>query len=634
MNLVLDIGDLLETLASLIGLGLLWHRRAVFPRPVKLFSTALLVLKLQHGIGNILEYQALIALLDPVGDYLKVTEPLLWGMLAHAILTAMDRTALHRQQARLEELIAERTRDLQEKNRALEDEINERQEMEAALRESEIRYRALFEHSSDGLLLLQDGIIVEGNEAAARLYGISRDELAGSSADRFYPPLQPDGCDSASRCRKQMERAMAGESVAFEWYCRRDDGSLFASEIGMHRIDLDDDHLLLVSVRDISIRKAMEKVAARNQRLESLGQLAGGIAHDFNKLLTGVIGNLSLAREELATGRLGDERLAAIEQAALRSRDLTRQLLTFAKGNKPVTTILKIAPLVEETARFVLSGSPVKLFFSAPDNLRSVEGDAGQLAQVIENIITNSRQAMPDGGTLGIELANRDIEEANPYDLPAGSYVVIRVVDSGPGIPETIVDRIFDPFFTTKKEGNGLGLAMVHSIVQAHGGTVLFEPPVTGGAGFTILLPATDKPPPTPDAVTAAPPSPITESTRVLVMDDEAMVRTVVVNMLELMGCTVDTAEHGEAAIDLCRRALEEGSPYRIVILDLTVPGGMGGEEAMAAIRELTPDVIGIVASGYAAASIMHEYKKYGFDAVIPKPLTLTTLRQTLARLL
>ena len=634
MSLLLDLGDILETASALVALAVLWSRRAALPRPVRFFLTVLLVLKFQHGLSNIIEYQFLNAVLDPVGDYLKVTEPLIWGMLAHAMLTAMDRAALHRQQARLEEMVAERTRDLEDKNRELEDEIAERRQVEEALRQSEIRYRALFEHTSDGLMLLRDGVVVEANAAAARLYGVERHEMIGGSPERFYPPVQPEGCESSSRCRQYMERAMAGDPVAFEWQCRRADGSLFASEITMHRIEFNGDHLLLVTVRDVSSRKAMERVAARNQRLESLGQLAGGLAHDFNNLLTGVIGNISLARRELATGRLDDRRLAAIEEAALRSRALTRQLLTFAKGGKPITKPLDLGPLVRETARFALAGSSVKLALSIPEESSLVEGDPAQLAQAIENLVTNSRQAMPDGGTLAIELQEQRLAGDNPYGLAAGRYLRLRLIDSGPGVPENLVDRIFDPFFTTKEEGHGLGLAMVHSIVRTHGGAVVYEPPLTGGAGFTILLPATTKRPaarPEGDRSEAAPLGP---SCRVLLMDDEAMVRQVVQGMLEHLGCAVTCAEDGDQAVELCRRAVEEGRPFHLVILDLTVPGGKGGAEAMAAIREFQPGILGIVASGYAEAPIMHEYAAHGFDAVIPKPFTISALRETLARLL
>ncbi len=632
MSLLLDLGDLLETASALVGLGLLWHRRHAIARPVRFFIAALFALKFQHGLGNVIEYQFLITLLDPLGDYLKITEPLLWGMMAHAILTTLDREDLHRQQARLEELVTARTQSLEEKNRQLEDEIAERQQVEQTLRQSEHRYRTLFERTNDGLLLLRGGVVVDANAAAARLYGIARDELVGSSPERFYPP-DPDGEEAARHCQQYLERALSGEPVSFEWQCRRADGTLFASEISVHPIDYDGERALLVSVRDISARKAMEQVAIRNQRLESLGQLASGIAHDFNNLLTGVLGNVSLARRELADSTLADRRLAAIEEAAVRARALTQQLLTFAKGGKPVRKPLDLASLVGETARFALAGSPVRLALEVHGQLPPVEGDPGQLAQAVENLVTNSRQAMANGGLLAIDLASRQLCGTEPYDLPPGEYVRLRITDSGPGIPAAITDRIFDPFFTTKEHGHGLGLAMVHSIVQAHGGLVLYEPPAAGGAGFTLFLPATDKPvAASTEAAEDAPSLPC--SPRVLVMDDEIMVQQVVRGMLEHLGCTVECVEDGEQALTLCRRAAEQGEPFQVVILDLTVAGGMGGAEAMPAIRRLQPGVIGVVASGYADAPVMHDHTAYGFDAVIAKPFTLAALRTTLARLL
>ncbi len=631
--LLLDFGDLLETASALVGLGVLWHRRLAFARPIRFFLASLFVLKFQHGLGNVIEYQFFLSVLDPIGDYLKITEPLLWGMAAHAVLAALDRHDLYRQQTRLEELVASRTQNLEDKNRQLEDEIAERRQMEEALRQSEARYRALFEHTNDGLLLLRDGVVVEANAAAVRLYGVSRDELIGSRPERFHPPRPEMGQETTSRYHQYLKQALAGEAVSFEWCCRRADGVLFASEVGMHPIDYGGERALLVSVRDISARKAMERVAIRNQRLESLGQLAGGIAHDFNNLLTGVLGNISLARRELADGVLADRRLVAIEEAALRSRGLTHQLLTFAKGEKPVSKPLDLASLARETARFALAGSPVRLNLTVADNAPPVEGDPGQLAQVIENLVTNSRQAMPSGGVLRIAVTAQRLSGGNPYNLPAGKYVRLQVIDSGPGVPESIVERIFDPFFSTKEHGHGLGLAMVHSIVRAHGGVALYEPPPDGGAGFTVFLPATDKPVAATDE-TANTVAPLPQPARVLVMDDEIMVQQVVSGMLKHLGCSVECVEHGEQALRLCRRAQEEGEPFQVVILDLTVAGGMGGAETMPAIRRLQPEVIGIVASGYADAPVMRDYSAYGFDAVISKPFTIPALRKTLIRLL
>ena len=381
-------------------------------------------------------------------------------------------------------------------------------------------------------------------------------------------------------------------------------------------------------LRDVTDAVQMEQERSKAARLESLGVLAGGLAHDFNNMLMGVVGNLSLARtlighdEEGLTHRLGEA-----EAACVRARGVTGQLLTFAKGGSPVKTTASLEELVTECARFALSGSPVAARYSIEPNLWNADVDTVQISQVVHNLVLNAVQAMPGGGMIDIALNNvRVNDDSNaPAQLRHGAYVRLSIQDQGPGIAFDHLPHIFEPYFTTKKKGSGLGLAISSSIVRAHGGTIIVESSPSDGSRFSVYLPAsvmlaTTSKPRTEAAVSGC-------SGRVLLMDDDAAVTDVAGGMLESLGYQTVSAPCGKTAIERLMEADAAGEPFDLVILDLTVPGGMGGQETITHVRAIRPDVPVIVTSGYADNSVLSNYVKYGFDGVLPKPFTIPDLR-------
>jgi len=389
--------------------------------------------------------------------------------------------------------------------------------------------------------------------------------------------------------------------------------------------------------RDVTEERRREVERARAQHLESLGVLAGGIAHDFNNLLMGISANLEAARRKVAPSDPAYTRLAQAEAACFRATHLTRQLLTFARGGDPVRRRVVLDDHLEEWASFPLRGSNVALDLCLPPDLWPLEADPGQLEQVITNLVLNARQAMPQGGTVRVSARNREIGSGDHPDLEPGHYLEIEVADSGIGIPDEHLPKIFDPYFTTKQAGSGLGLATAHSIVRRHGGAVSVESRLGEGTRVRILLPAVAEVglPPAPHAlsetydVAAAP-----GRRRILVMDDEEIIRDVVVEVLEDMGYEPDVTADGREAVERYRAARDAGTPFDLVILDLTVPAGMGGLEALEALRRIDPGVRAVASSGYASDPVLAEPRRYGFAASVAKPYRLAELSRVIETVL
>jgi PAS domain S-box-containing protein len=366
--------------------------------------------------------------------------------------------------------------------------------------------------------------------------------------------------------------------------------------------------------RDVTTQQRMEEELARASRLESLGVLAGGIAHDFNNILTAVVTNVSLAEAVLPAEHPARARLAGAGRACTRARDLTRQLLTFARGGAPVTTRVDVAMLVREACGFALQGSRTRASYELPDELWRVEADAGQISQVVHNLVLNAVQAMPEGGTLTASARNVEIEAGADLPLSPGRYVRIAVSDTGPGIAADILDRVFDPFFTTKPGGTGLGLATCHSIVHRHGGHISVAS-TSRGCTFHVWLPAAAAP-----AEAAGPTLARPLRGRVLVMDDDPELRSLAAACLAHYGFECDVTEDGARAVERWRDARREGRPYALVLLDLTVPGGMGGLDALRHMRAEDPMVRAVVSSGYSSDPVLAHFDAHGFAAAMQKP--------------
>jgi PAS domain S-box-containing protein len=528
---------------------------------------------------------------------------------------------LERQQLGLEETVRTRTRTLEQTNEALLREVDERRRAENALLQEKEFIARLMETSPVGILVADaDGAVTFANAAAAQVLRRSRAEIArlgwGSAAwgfsDHLGRPLPADelpfrkavATGAPVHNADVAVQTPAGERVLL---------TVNAAPFGEER---ERPHSVVATIEDVTVRRRLEQEAHRAQKLESVGVLAGGIAHDFNNLLTSVMGNISLARFDAPAGGRLAEALEEAEKASVQAQELTRQLLTFSRGGAPVKRPVAVANVVTHATQFALRGSNVRGVYALPPDLWAVEADQGQLNQVFHNLGINACQSMPAGGTVEIAAANVQLDHASGIPLPAGRYVRISLADHGAGIPRQNLQRVFDPFFTTKKDGTGLGLAVVHSIVRGHGGHVRAESVEGLGSTFTVHLPATAAatlPAAAPDAVRAG-------RGRILIMDDEPSVRSVASRLLEAMEFGVHAVAGGEEALAAYRDARAAGRAFDAVILDLTIPGGLGGAATLQRLRELDPAVRAVVSSGYSDDPVMSRYREYGFCNVLAKP--------------
>lgn len=378
---------------------------------------------------------------------------------------------------------------------------------------------------------------------------------------------------------------------------------------------------------DVTERQRLDEHLQRASKLESIGILAGGIAHDFNNILTTIMGNISLALLDATPGTPMHQSLEDAHNATGRARDLTQQLLTFAKGGDPVRAAVHLPELITEVARFALHGAAVKCEFQLANDLWWADADKGQFAQIIQNLVLNAVQAMGPGGCLCISASNTTVAPGDRLPLRPGDYVRIAVKDTGPGINPEHRARIFDPYFTTKQHGHGLGLPTVYSIVRRHGGHVEVDSQPGRGTTFRFWLPALRHAP-----RSARPPSgePGALQGRVLFMDDEPAIRKLGAGLLRRLGLEVTLAVDGAEAVRLFEEARSRNQPYDVVVMDLTVPGGMGGREALDRLRQIDPHVRAVVSSGYSSDPVLANHRAYGFCGMIAKPYQLDVFEQVL----
>ncbi|MFC1949717.1 PAS domain S-box protein [Chloroflexota bacterium] len=509
--------------------------------------------------------------------------------------------------------------------------ITERKQAAEDLADSEARYRRLFETAQDSILILDGdtGQIIDANPFVKDLLGYSMEELVGKNLWEI------------GDLKDTLASKISNEQLQRTGYVRYDhlplvtkDGRNIAIEMVANSYQVDHTKVIQCNIRDITDRKHMEEEQQRSAKLESVGTLAGGIAHDFNNILTGILGNIQLAGGYLKENKAdtAQEMLAEAEKESLRAKNLTQQLLTFSKGGAPVKKVILIDNLIKESITFALRGSNVKPEFAMPDDLWAVEADEGQINQVINNIVINANQAMPNGGMINIKASNVVVKEKQILPLPEGNYVEIDIIDHGTGIPKSHVNRIFEPYFTTKGKGNGLGLASSYSIIKNHGGTITFESELEVGTVFHIYLPVTKEKveEAKKEEASAATQLLSSDQGRILVMDDEETVLKLLSRMLKGVGYEVELTRDGAEAIERYTKAKESGQPFDAVIMDLTIPGGMGGKETIEKLLEIDLDVKAIVSSGYATDPIMADYKKYGFSGVVTKPYDLGQMQETL----
>jgi CheY-like chemotaxis protein len=379
----------------------------------------------------------------------------------------------------------------------------------------------------------------------------------------------------------------------------------------------------------VTEHERLEQELVRATKLESVGILAGGIAHDFNNILTAVMGNIALASLDTDANTEAGRSLRQAERATLRARDLTQQLLTFAKGGEPVRTSVQLDAIVREMTTFTLHGSSVRAEFEIASDLWPAEADKGQIGRVVQNLVINAVQAMPDGGTIKVKLLNERVPGLASSTLVPGDYVQIAISDTGTGIKPEHVSRIFDPYFTTKQTGSGLGLAAVYSIVSKHRGSIDVQSALGQGTTFRIWLPATATLP-AHAGPAAKHDQPVKLGGRLLFMDDEEPIRQMAAFLLRRFGFEVVCVNDGADAVAKFRAAKADGKPFTLVIMDLTVPGGIGGREAISELRKIDPDVRAIVSSGYSSDPVLANYRSHGFAGVAAKPYDVTELARVL----
>jgi len=495
------------------------------------------------------------------------------------------------------------------------------------LRESEDKFRMTFDFNPDAVTIsrLDDACYVDVNQGFTRITGFSRDEAIGKTVLELS--LWCDPADRSIFVQKLLEK---GFYHNFESLFRLKNGSSITALISARLISLKGVTHLLSVTRDITKLKKFEYEKLKFEKLESLGVLAGGIAHDFNNILTGIMGNISFAKIFLNTTHESNKPLAEAEKAAVRAGELAQQLLTFARGGQPIKHVVSLKHLVDEALSFVLRGSNVKGVVDIPDSIHALEADEGQLTQVFHNIIINATQAMPGGGVLTVSARNELLDEKNRFSLPPGPYLQLTFIDQGCGIPTDDLKRIFAPYFTTKSTGTGMGLPSAHSIVHRHGGHIQAASTVGKGTTFTIHLPSIGSASAHYQEETSEQPAGEHTGGAILVMDDEEMIIEIALSMLTHLGYKVSTCSNGEDAIYRYKASKDSDTQFLAVIMDLTIPRGMGGKQAAEQILSQFPDACLIVSSGYSNDPIMSNYRDYGFSGAIAKPYNIQKFKEVL----
>jgi PAS domain S-box-containing protein len=516
---------------------------------------------------------------------------------------------------------------------SVQKDITERKRMEEALAAERERLAVTLRSIGDGVIVTDaQGRVTLINKVAETLTGWTEEDAIGKPLSEVFYIINED---TRECCENPVERVLETGGVVGianrTVLIAKDGTERIIADSGAPIHDREGTIGVVVVFRDVTERRRMEEELQKMERLESIGVLAGGIAHDFNNILTAILGNISLARMYTDLDRIF-ERLAEAERASMQAQSLTQQLLTFSRGGAPIKKTVSIAELLRDSVSFALRGSNARCELSIPDDLWSVEVDEGQIRQVISNIVINADHAMPRGGIIKVRAENVTIGAEDAIPLEDGEYVKIYIEDRGIGIPKENLDSIFDPYFTTKQKGSGLGLATSYSIIKNHEGHITVESELGAGTTFHIYLPASPEAVPTEKK--EAEEKPIMGEGRILVMDDEKHVRDTVAAMLNSLGYKVTTSVDGAEAIELYKDAKESGQPYDAVIVDIVVPGGMGGRETIQRLMEIDPEVRVIVSSGYSDDPIMADFSRYGFKGAIAKPYKTKELSEVLHRVI
>ena len=517
--------------------------------------------------------------------------------------------------------------------------ISGRKNAENALQAEKERLSVTLRSIGDGVITTDiEGKIVFLNKVAEELSGWTNEEALGEPSTKVFDIINEK---TGQKCVSPVQRVVElGRIIGLANHTAliAKDGTVRSiADSGAPIRDKESNIIGVVLVfRDVTHEKKIEEELLKTRKLESIGVLAGGIAHDFNNILSAILGNIELVRHRIATE---DSRTVSLlsdaEKATKRAAKLTDQLLTFSKGGEPVREITSLPKFVSESADFVLHGSRIVSNYTFPENLWMVDVDSGQITQVIQNIIINAKHAMPEGGTIAIECANVEDAAAEALlSVDKGDYVRITIQDTGVGIPKEVINKIFDPYFTTKQEGSGLGLAICHSIINKHDGYLTVHSITGKGTTFTLYLPAIRSKADRGSIAEQMESAPAIKAARIMVMDDEEMLRDVAVSQLSVLGHEGIPVIDGVQAINKYQELQDGGMPVDLVIMDLTIPGGMGGQEAAEKMLQIDPGAKIIVASGYSNDPVMANYRKYGFLAAIAKPFDLKQLSSVISSVL
>ncbi len=513
--------------------------------------------------------------------------------------------------------------------------VTERREAEAALRRSEEFVKNILDTVDESFLVMdRDFRIMTANRAYCNSAGLALKGVIGKRCHEITHKT-PEPCYEQGEECPVLRTFETGETHVSLHRHPDEKGNILYVETRAFPMRDNSGNVssVIETITNITEKHLLEEERLKTQKLEAIGTLAGGIAHDFNNLLQGVFGYMSMAKITYDQKEKSLYMLDQAEKALHMSVDLARQLLTFSKGGNPVKRKIMLQPIIDNSVRFALSGSRVDCRIETEGPLSMIEADEGQIGQVIQNIVLNSDQAMPMGGTILITSRNVSApREGPPAHLKEGNYVEISVKDTGIGIPGQYLPKIFDPYFTTKEKGSGLGLATAYSIIRNHGGVIDVKSELGKGSTFFIYLPAIEADGEKVEPVLAA--KAIVGKGRILLMDDEEIVRDVAGELLRALGHEAEFALNGEEAVIKYREAMASGRKFDIVILDLTIRGGAGGEEAIRELLAIDPDIKAVVSSGYIDNSTISEYSKRGFKACLTKPYTINGLKNTLDALL
>ncbi len=503
-----------------------------------------------------------------------------------------------------------------------------------ASNEVNLRYRQLIDLSGDGIIVVQNGAIKESNRSMAKMCGCHPESMLGSAISEYFPLDENPDIEVLTGSPKSKTNKPQTKTAAL--VCKT--GQRLKVEIKAAECAFQNKPARLWVIRDISDRLTARESLEKAGKLDAIAALSGGIAHDYNNLLTAIIGNITLAQTHLNAKDKPFRLLGHALVASKTAKNLTQKLITFSKGGSPNKEIAEVDRLVRSATDFTLSGSNIKCTYTFPAGLHLIDVDQSQIGQAIHNVIMNAREAMRAGGTINVAGSNVLVTDEVPT-LIEGDYIKISITDQGNGIPSDEFDKIFEPYYSTKKRGKargtGLGLSICRSIIRKHGGDVTVASQIGGGTTIHLYLPAVD--PEAPRKISAEKPQeqpPIFGEGRILVMDDDPMIRELAGEILWHLGYEVEFATDGKEAIVLYQESLQSSKPFDAVILDLTVRGGMGGKEAIQKLIAIDPDVKGIVSSGYSDDPGMTDFKQHGFSGVVAKPYTLEELGEKLNQVL